>query len=538
MRFVYRLRLDRAVVALAIALAVAMTTTLPARAQITPFMQSVAETAAKDDAIAAFYRANAYQPLWTGMDAQGAARRAALFSALKQAGDHALPVGRYQVDRLMADLRDIRSERALGRVEVELSRAFLRYARDMQSGVLTPKRVDSGIVRDVPLRNRTELLQAFAAADPVTFLHTLPPKSPEYARLMKAKVMLEKRLGRGGWGPQVPARALEPGDSGNAVVALRNRLIAMGYMRRSASASYDAAVEKAVQQYQHDNGLQIDGVAGPGTMTEINKQIEDRLPSIIVAMERERWMNIPRGKRHVWVNLTDFTAAIVDNDQVTFKTRSVIGKNTSDRRSPEFSDMMEYMEINPYWNVPRSISVKEYLPKMIATGGGSARHLQLVDRRGRVVSRGSVNWRAVTARSFPFDLRQAPSRSNALGLVKFMFPNPYNIYLHDTPAKSLFQREVRDFSHGCIRLNDPFDFAYTLLAPQTDNPVEFFQSRLRTGRNIRVNLETPIPVHIVYRTAFTNAKGRLNFRRDVYGRDARIFDALIGAGVVLGTYPS
>jgi len=309
-------------------------------------------------------------------------------------------------------------------------------------------------------------------------------------------------------------------------------------MRRSAVATYDSELQKAVQAFQSDNGLKTDGIAGNGTMAEINKQIEDRLPNIIVAMERERWMNIPRGKRHVWVNLTDFTAAIMDNDQVTFKTRSVIGKDTFDRRSPEFSDTMEYMEINPYWNVPRSIAVNEYLPRMIASGGGAAGHLQLVDSRRRVVSRGSVNWGEVSARNFPYDLRQAPSRGNALGLVKFMFPNSHNIYLHDTPSKSLFAREQRAFSHGCIRLNDPFDFAYELLKPQTDDPVEFFQSRLRSGENIQVPLETPIPVHIVYRTAFTNAKGRLNFRRDVYGRDAKIFNALIGAGVVLGSYPS
>ena len=268
-------------------------------------------------------------------------------------------------------------------------------------------------------------------------------------------------------------------------------------------------------------------------MAEINKQIEDRLPSVLVAIERERWMNIPRGKRHVWVNLTDFSAAIIDNDKVTFKTRSVVGKNTEDRRSPEFSDIMEYMEINPNWNVPRSISTKEYLPRMLASGGSAAGHLQLIDGRGRVVSRGSVNWGAYTPKTFPYDLRQPPSRGNALGLVKFMFPNRHNIYLHDTPAKNLFSREVRAFSHGCIRLNDPFDFGYELLRPQSSDPVGLFQGHLKSGRNTRVNLEEPVPVHIVYRTAFTSPKGQLNFRRDVYGRDAKIFNALIRAGVTL-----
>ncbi len=506
---------------------------VPAKAQITPFMQAVAEAAARDADVAAFYRANGYKPIWTGKGSKDKARRSALLKALKNAGDHALPVGRYDLDLASINLRRIKSQRELGQVEVALSKLFLQYARDVQTGILTPRQVDSGIVRDVPLRSRTKLLEAYSKSSPVKFLRALPPKSPEYARLLKAKVKLEKQLGKGGWGPRVPAKALKPGQSGPAVVALRNRMIAMGYMRRSASSSYDAALQKAVQLFQYDNGLATDGVAGPGTMTEINKQIEDRLPSIMVAIERERWMNIPRGKRHVWVNLTDFTAAIMDNDQVTFKTRSVIGKNVSDRRSPEFSDTMEYMEINPYWNVPRSISTKEYLPRMIASGGASAGHLQLVDGRGRVVSRGAVNWGAYSPKNFPFDLRQPPSKGNALGLVKFMFPNPYNIYLHDTPAKNLFSREVRAFSHGCIRLNDPFDFAYELLRPQSADPVGEFQAHLRSGQNTRVALKQPIPVHIVYRTAFTSAKGRLNFRRDIYGRDAKIYNALVKAGVAM-----
>ena len=130
-------------------------------------------------------------------------------------------------------------------------------------------------------------------------------------------------------------------------------------------------------------------------------------------------------------------------------------------------------------------------------------------------------------------MRQPPSAGNALGLVKFMFPNPYNIYLHDTPAKSLFGRNVRAFSHGCIRLNDPFDFAYALLAVQESNPEAFFQAKLNTGAEVRVNLEQPVPVHLVYRTAFTNVTGNLQFRRDVYGRDARIWDALAREGVAV-----
>jgi murein L,D-transpeptidase YcbB/YkuD len=501
--------------------------------RVTPFMSAIAEAAAMDPEISAFYKANGYQAIWTGEDADHEARRTALLMALERAGDHALPVASYRLDELKAAMRNIGSMRDLGRVEVELSRTFLKYAHDVSSGILTPKEVDETIVRDVPRRDGTELLRSLTKNNPVTFLRGLPPKFPEYARLMKARLELQKQLLRGGWGPTVPAYSLKPGDRGNAVVALRNRMIAMGYMERSASMVYDDALQTAVQKFQEDQGLNQDGIAGQTTMSEINVQIEDRLPSILVAMERERWMNIPRGERHVWVNLVDFTATIVDKGEVTFRTRSVIGAKDPSRRSPEFSDMMEYMEINPYWNVPRSIAMNEYLPQMIGSGGYGAGHLQLVDNRGNVVSRGRVNWRAYSPRTFPYNLRQAPGNGNALGLVKFMFPNRHNIYLHDTPAKSLFARDRRDFSHGCIRLHQPFEFAYHLLAKQVANPEEYFQRILRSGENTQVPLETPIPVHLVYRTAFTSPKGRLNFRHDVYDRDSRIFDALLRAGVAL-----
>ncbi len=171
---------------------------------------------------------------------------------------------------------------------------------------------------------------------------------------------------------------------------------------------------------------------------------------------------------------------------------------------------------------------------MLKRNPNAARHMVITDSRGRRVNRAEMDFTQFSTRNFPFDMREPPSRSNALGLVKFMFPNKHNIYLHDTPSKSLFKREVRAFSHGCIRLADPFDFAYALLAVQRDDPKPYFQSVLKSGRETKIVLENPVPVHLIYRTAFTSERGQMEFRRDVYGRDAKIWDALSAAVVALG----
>ncbi|SMH56528.1 murein L,D-transpeptidase [Maritimibacter sp. HL-12] len=503
------------------------------------FAQAVAEAALGHDEVAAFYRETGYQPIWTGQAPGERARLEALLKAILSAGDHGLPVSAYDTTELQAMMRAVSSPRDRGRVEVELTRLFLTYAHQLQSGIVTPSQIDPGMVRVPDRRDSTALLTGFIEAEnPEAFMHTLVPTSDEYARLMHKKFELERLIAAGGWGPGVPGSALRPGDVGMPVVALRNRLVAMGYLDRSATITYDADIQRAVQRFQENAGLNADGVAGPSTIRALNVEPEERLKSIIVAMERERWLSIDRQKRYIWVNLTDFTARVVDGGEITFETRSVVGQNRGDTRTPEFSDEMDHMVVNPSWYVPRSISVNEYLPGMIASGGASAGHLQLIDGRGNVVPRSAVNWEEVNPRNFPFDLKQPPSRGNALGLVKFMFPNQYNIYLHDTPSKSLFNNEVRTYSHGCVRLADPFDFAYTLLAPQTADPEGYFHSVLDTGRETRVDLEPAVPVHIVYRTAYSDLRGHMSYRADVYGRDAKVWAALEAAGVRLPGYES
>ncbi|MBN8631873.1 MAG: L,D-transpeptidase family protein [Rhodobacterales bacterium] len=495
-------------------------------AQTTAFTQSLAATASSNPAIAEWYRTTGYDTLWTGAD--DVARRAALLSAISTAKDHGLPVARYDAAKLVRALQAAETEGDRGRVEVEMTQAYLAWAHDLTSGALTPKDVDSGILREINVIEPQILLSRIARGDPAAVLAWLEPKSVEYVQLMKAKLSLEAQIAAGGWGATVPATKVAPGDTGPAVIALRDRLVRMGFLAPTAVASYDRSVQAAVTAFQLNHGLTPDGTAGEGTVAEINIGPEERLKSVIVAMERERWMHIDREAKHVWVNLPDFHAKIIEDGKTIFDTRVVIGKNVPDQRTPEFSDEMEHMVINPSWGVPRSIIVKEYLP-LLRQNPNAVGHLQIIDGRGRVVPRGSVNFGG----SFPYGMRQPPSDGNALGKVKFMFPNKNNIYLHDTPSKSLFDKEVRDYSHGCIRVADPFDLAHELLSWQSDNAEAEFEAALKTGRETTVKLKEHLPVHLVYYTAYPDTKGRIDYRRDVYGRDAALFEALSAAGVEL-----
>ena len=485
---------------------------------------------AADEAVASFYRARGFAPLWTSGDSDGRDRLGALLGAMAHVGDHGLPSARFDPEALRARLAAARTGAEAGALEVEVTRAYLDLAAALSSGLTDPGRIDGRVmVREVARRDPALLLERMAREDPVAVMRSLAPRSPEYARLMGHKKRLAAAVRRGGWGPAVAAERLAPGDEGADVVALRDRLRAMGHMERSLLPRYDEALTAAVTSFQRSAGLAEDGVAGPATLRALNVPAEDRMGQVLVAMERERWMNAPRGGRVIWVNLPDFSAAILDDGIETFRTRAVIGEAEDGRDTPEFSDEMTHMVVNPSWYVPRSIVVDEYLPKLRANPG-AVPHLELRDRSGRRANR-AAGFSQYTARTFPFSMRQPPGPRNALGLVKFMFPNEYNIYLHDTPAKSLFDRQVRAFSHGCVRLQRPFEFAFALLAPQEDDPEGAFRRILDAGAERRVNLEAPVPVHIVYRTAFTDAEGGLHFRADIYGRDAKVLEALRAEGV-------
>ncbi|MEM7254304.1 MAG: L,D-transpeptidase family protein, partial [Pseudomonadota bacterium] len=332
--------------------------------------------------------------------------------------------------------------------------------------------------------------------------------------------------------------SLKLGDRGARVKMVRERLTLWGDLDPDADGpdptAFDAPLDAAVKRFQQRHGLKVDGVIGRASLGQLNVTATTRVQQILLNMERRRWMVDKFEPRYVFVNLADFFLKVVDTagdrEKTVFTTQVVVGKPY--HQTPEFSHAIRYLVLNPYWNVPISIARNEIFPKIQEDPGYLARkNFVLLSDWGKnayEVDPYSVDWHSMTPREFGFRLRQGPGPGNALGRIKFMFPNRHNIYLHDTPSRSLFERTRRTFSHGCIRVKDPAAFAEVLLAWQSGWSRGRIDRSIDEGRRRVVSLAEPIPVHLAYITAWANKDGTVHFRDDVYGRDKMLARALLG----------
>jgi murein L,D-transpeptidase YcbB/YkuD len=322
----------------------------------------------------------------------------------------------------------------------------------------------------------------------------------------------------------VPANGptLKLGMKDARVAVLRQRLKIAD--EAPEAALFDAAVEAAVKAFQTSVNAKPDGILGKGTLALLNAVNDDHENTIIANMERWRWMPDDLGRYYVRVNVPNFNLDIYKNEKVVYTTRIVVGE--TDKQTPIFSDEIEHVIVNPVWNVPESIAVKEMLPSIMRNPGAALAGYQVfanVDGRFRPVDPYMVNWGSVNMKQI--QIKQPPGERNALGSIKFMFPNPYAVYLHDTPSKSLFQRDYRALSHGCMRVMDPWAFADALLSEDPTITTPQLKA-LVGGPERQVNLSRKIPVHVTYFTAWVDGAGKLQVRGDVYGHDARVEKAL------------
>jgi L,D-transpeptidase YcbB len=458
-----------------------------------------ATTQATGDAgnVRTFYAQRAFAPAWSGSRAARRARVTAL-NALARAAEHGLEPADYAV------AAEGRGEAAETQYEMALTAAVLRFARDLRIGRLAPNTID----RDVGLPPQSfdaaaALNEALREHDVMGFFRDLAPPHPEYRRLMLALARYRVVTRQGGWKP-TPVDARDYDRSERVAAALWNRL-AVEDATLSKMERTPEAIDPAIRRFQERNGLGADGRIGPKTLAALNTSPAARVQQIIANMERWRWMPRNFGSAHIEVNAADATLKVIDEGRAVLTSRIIAGKPST--RTPIFAATVIAVTVNPSWHVPPSIARNELWPKERAHPGYLA--LQNI-----VVEAGA--------------LRQLPGEGNALGRVKLEMPNRFNSYLHDTPARTLFIRDDRHFSHGCMRVQEILPLASYALTRDAASALERLNAAVAAGTTLRIPLDRPLSVFVLYWTAIAHDDGTVDFRHDVYGRDGRLLAALSG----------
>jgi len=498
-----------------------------------------------------FYKERNFRPLWVGEYGLNV-RAERLLAQMATAELDGLRREEYQPRSLDGfDATSVNPEARpdeLAAVELELTRAALRYARDISSGQVVPSMISRAIDVQPEVIKTTAVLAALATTiRPGHYLKKLAPQTDSYRRLKQALAKYRELERNGGWTLVPRISNLKPGGTNRAVVRLRQRLTEEGLYQPSpadnaspvgenadgggdkakpasgARFTYDKALVEAVKKFQDRHGLGVDGVVGGRTIAALNVSVTKRVNQLIVNLERRRWLPDDLGKTHVLVNLPAFQVRMFDEGKIIFKSRVIVGKRS--HQTPEFSNRIRVVAFNPYWNVPRSIAIEEMLPQLLVNPDALSENFEVFGRRGRIGNSYDVDWEEAADNGFPISIRQKPGSGNALGNVKFLFPNRHNVYLHDTPTRSLFSRTVRMFSHGCVRVQKPREFAKIIMSREGWRASSVIKA-LNAGKNRHVKLEHEIPVHLTYRTAWFDENNVLHFQDDIYGRDQRMQVAL------------
>ena len=471
-------------------------------------------------AIEAFYEARDFSPVWID-DGLFTAEALAVIARIRAADTDGLSPQDYALPSRNLGIYLDASPALEARSDLLLSQAVIEYAHDAHSGRVTPTAVSSNFSYEPHLLDSTVVLeQVTSSPRPVDILESYHPQAAGYQALRQAlaDVRAEAEEDKK---PVVPDGGLiKPGMNDDRVAVIRERLEVSE--ESEDPTLYDETVVTAVKDFQRANQLKVDGIVGRRTVAAMNRTEQSREAIIIANLERWRWMPEDLGGLHVWVNIPEYELRIYKDDAVVHKTRVVVGKIAN--KTPIFSDEIEHVVVNPVWNVPASITRNEMLPRLRAGSSLSGYTVYTYSRgKYRAVNPRRVNWRRVSAGNVR--IKQRPGRGNALGQVKFLFPNKHAVYLHDTPSKSLFERDIRAFSHGCVRVKDPWDFAEALLAYNDEVDGGALRNKVGGGEKW-TNLDTNIPVHITYFTAWVDDEGELQTRNDIYGHDRRLNKAL------------
>jgi murein L,D-transpeptidase YcbB/YkuD len=486
------------------------------------------------DVLPEIYSTRNFEPLWTDE-----ADILNLLTMLDTATEHGLDPEDYYVEQirsLRARIEATGSALDLADLDILLTEALARFGFHQLFGKVNPATLDSNInfQREFLFEEGPIIAIPAAIESDKPLLEQLDeaiPRGPLYRSLQKILTEHRAIAAAGGW-PQVRNGAvLRKGDQAPGVSDLRKRLAVTGDLPPEADVAttlFDDDVEVGVLSFQQRHALDADGIVGKQTYAAMNVPVEVRIDQIRMSLERLRWVHGEIGEQFVAVNIAGFRVFVVKDRQIIWESRTMVGKPY--RQTPVFRGDMNYMELNPTWTVPPGILRDDVLPAIRRDSGYLAQKtMSVIDRDGKIVDPATVDWQKYT-KGAPFTFRQEPGPNNALGRIKFIFPNPHFVFLHDTPGRGLFDRAERTFSSGCIRVENPMEFAVVLAG--LDNQSNWNQAELQkvldTAVTRRIHFKTPIPVLILYLTANLDTGGRVRFLRDVYDRDAKLLEALDG----------
>ncbi len=488
-----------------------------------------------------FYNLREFSPAWLGNDGPRP-ETTKLVRAINMAQLEGLNPYDYQLTTIEALLEEIRHHLAttdsidveeMADLDILLTDAFFRYASHLSASRVNPETIRS---ESFIKTRKIDLIQILNSAlrdgQIEKALKLLRPQNTDYSSLRKAFITYNGIVEAGGW-PRLPkCPKMQMGDRGAWVAALRSRLIISGDLKERVTNDpefFDVFLDQAVLRFQNRHGIKVDGIVWREMLAALNVTAENRVKQIKLNMERWRGFSHNEfGPRHLLVNIANFKLNVLENNSSIFDMRIVAGRER--RPTPVFTGKMTYMVINPYWHIPRKLAREDMLPRIKKDPEylkkQNIRVFENWEAGARELDPESVDWSQITKKNFSYKLRQDPGPLNALGRVKFMFPNKFNVYLHDTPAQYLFEKTKRNFSSGCVRVAEPIQLAAYLLRDNPNWTRERILEAINSMETQIVSLPEPVAVHIVYLTAWADKEGTIHFRDDIYKRDKTLYEAL------------
>ncbi len=487
------------------------------------------------DVLLEVYERGGFAPIWTDVN-----RVREGVGLLRDSADHGLLPSDYNLDRaerILAGWTEERSAERRARDDVVLSESLVRYGYHRRYGKVSGRLLDPNVnFERATFSSQATVLnieRAIRSESLTAFIDTIAPAGPIYRQLQRALARYRDIADAGGWPTVTAGPTLRPGDTGPRIVEVRDRLVASGNLAAdpsSRSETFDAELEAAAGDFQDQHGLDADGVIGPRTLAAMNIPIEVRVDQLRLSLERMRWVGASMTDDMIAVNIAGFRVFYFARGQLIWSSRAMVGREY--RQTPVFRGDIAYLEFNPTWTIPPGILRNDTLPAIKRDPNYlAANNIRVIDRDGAYVDPATVDWNQYT-RGVPYTLRQDPGPNNALGTVKFIFPNEHFVFLHDTPNRALFSQADRAFSSGCIRVESPLELAELVLGEPDRYSVTALQSIVDSRQTRRLRPERNVRVLLLYLTASIAPDGGVRFYNDIYGRDQRMLDALNGPVVI------